>query len=54
MCFDKDTIEELNRFVKIYKMEVTNYYGYIVEFDKTNVSVIMSHIILFSKYDIIY
>ena len=32
--FDKDTIEELNRFAKNYKMKVAYYYGYIVEFDK--------------------
>ena len=35
--FDKDTIEELNKFAKNYRMEVTYYYGYIVEFKKTNV-----------------
>ena len=32
--FDKDTIEELNKFAKNYRMEVTYYYGYILEFKK--------------------
>ena len=48
--FDKDTIEELNKFAKNYKMKVTYYYGYIVEFDKTNVYAISPHKIVFSKY----
>ena len=48
--FDKDTIEELNKFAKNYRMEVTYYYGYIVEFDKTNVYAISPHKIVFTKY----
>ena len=48
--FDKDTIEELNRFAKNYKMKVTYYYGYIVEFDKVNVYAISPHKIVFTKY----
>ena len=27
--FDKDTIEELSKFAKTYRMEVKYYYGYI-------------------------
>ena len=42
--FDKDTIEELNKFAKKY------YYGYIVEFDKVNVYAISPHKIVFAKY----
>ena len=48
--FDKDTIEELNKFAKNYRMEVTYYYGYIVEFKKTNVYAISPHKIVFTKY----
>ena len=48
--FDKDTIEELNKFVKKYRMEVTYYYGYIVEFEKANVYAISPHKIVFTKY----
>ena len=48
--FDKDTIEELNKFAKNYRMEVTYYYGYIVEFKKTNVYAISPHKIVFKKY----
>ena len=48
--FDKDTIEELNKFAKNYRMEVTYYYGYIVEFKKPNVQAISPHKIVFSKY----
>jgi len=31
-------------------MEVMYYYGYIVEFDKTNINAISPHKIVFSKY----
>ena len=48
--FDKDTKEELNKFAKTYKMKVTYYYGYIVEFKKANVYAISPHKIIFSKY----
>ena len=48
--FDKDTIEELNRYAKNYKMKVTYYYGYIVEFDKVNIHAISPHKIVFTKY----
>ena len=48
--FDKDTIEELNKFAKTYKIKVTYCYGYIVEFDKTNVYAISPHKMLFTKY----
>lgn len=48
--FDKDTKEELNKFAKTYRMEVTYYYGYIVEFDKVNMDAISPHKIVFSKY----
>ena len=48
--FDKDTIEELNKFAKNYKIKVTYYYGYIVEFKKTNVYAISPHKIVFTKY----
>ena len=48
--FDKDTIEELNKFAKTYKMKVIYYYGYIVEFDKVNVYAISPHKIVFTKY----
>ena len=48
--FDKDTIEELNKFAKNYKMKVTYYYGYIVEFEKTNVYAISPHKLVFNKY----
>ena len=48
--FDKDTIEELNKFAKNYRMEVKYYYGYIVEFKKTNVYAISPHKIVFTKY----
>ena len=49
--FDKDTIEELNKFAKTYRMKVTYYYGYIVEFKKTNVYAISPHKIVISKYE---
>ena len=48
--FDKDTIDELNKFAKTYRMEVKYYYGYISKFDKLNVHVITPHKIIFSKY----
>ena len=48
--FDKDTIEDLNKFAKTYKMKVTYYYGYIVAFDKANVYAISPHKIVFTKY----
>ena len=32
--FDKDTIEELNKFAKNYRMKIVYYYGYIVELKK--------------------
>ena len=48
--FDKDTIEELNKFAKNYRMEVEYYYGYISIFDKLNVHTISPHKIIFSKY----
>jgi len=48
--FDKDTIEELNKFAKNYRMKVTYYYGYIVNFDKVNVYAISPHKIVFTKY----
>lgn len=48
--FDKDTIEELNKFAKTYRMKVTYYYGYIVEFYKVNVHAISPHKIIFNKY----
>lgn len=48
--FDKETIEELTKFVKNYRMKVTYYYGYIVEFDKVNLQAISPHKIVFSKY----
>lgn len=48
--FDKDTIEELNKFAKNYRMEVKYYYGYISKFDKLNVHTISPHKIVFSKY----
>ena len=48
--FDKDNIEELNKFAKTYRMKVTYYYGYIVEFDKVNVYAISPHKIVFTKY----
>ena len=48
--FNKDTIEELNKFAKNYKMNVTYYYGYIVNFDKVNVYAISPHKIVFTKY----
>ena len=48
--FDKDTIEELNKFANNYRMTVTYYYGYIVEFDKVNVYAISPHKIVFTKY----
>ena len=48
--FNKDTTEELNKFAKTYKMKVTYYYGYIVEFKKTNVYAISPHKIVFTKY----
>jgi len=44
--FEKDTIEELNKFVKTYRMD----YGYIVDFDKVNIHAISPHKIVFSKY----
>ena len=48
--FDKDTIEELNKFAKNYKIKVMYYYGYIVEFDKVNIQAISPHKIVFTKY----
>ena len=48
--FEKGTIEELNKFAKNYRMKVTYYYGYIVEFDKVNIHAISPHKIVFSKY----
>ena len=48
--FDKDTNEELNKFAKIYRMEVKYYYVYISKFDKLNVHTISPHKIIFSKY----
>lgn len=48
--FAKDTIEELNKFAKTYKMKAEYYYGYIIEFDKTNVYAISPHKIVFTKY----
>ena len=48
--FDKDTIEEFNNFANNYKLKVTYYYGYIVEFDKTKVYAISPHKIVFTKY----
>ena len=48
--FDKDTIEELNKFANTYKIKVTYYYGYISKFDKLNVHTISPHKIVFSKY----
>ena len=48
--FDKDTIEELNKFANIYRMKVTYYYGYIVNFEKVNVYAISPHKIVFKKY----
>ena len=48
--FDKDTKEELNKFVKTYGMKVEYYYGYISKFDKLNVHTISPHKIIFSKY----
>ena len=48
--FDKDTIEELNKFAKTYRMEVKYYYGYISIFDKLNVHTITPHKIVFTKY----
>ena len=48
--FDRDTKEELNKFAKTYRMKVTYYYGYIVEFDKVNVNAISPHKIVFTKY----
>lgn len=48
--FDKDTKEELNRFTKTYRIEVTYHYGYISKFDKLNVHTINPHKIIFSKY----
>ncbi|MDO4962614.1 MAG: hypothetical protein Q4E75_00720 [bacterium] len=34
------TIEELNKFAKTNRIELTYYYGYIVGFDKTNIHAI--------------
>ena len=48
--FDKDTIEEFNNFANNYKLKVTYYYGYIVEFDKTKVYAISPHKIVFTKH----
>ena len=48
--FDKDTKEELNKFVKTYGMKVEYYYGYISIFDKLNVHTISPNKIIFSKY----
>ncbi len=48
--FAKDNIEELNKFAKNYKIKVTYYYGYIVEFDKVNIQAISPHKIVFTKY----
>ena len=48
--FDEDTMNELNKFVQTYRMGITYYCGYIVEFDKVNVHAISPHKIIFSKY----
>ena len=48
--FDEDTMEELNKFAKTYRMKVEYYYGYISKFDKLNVHAISPHKIIFSKY----
>ena len=48
--FDRDTIKELNKFAKTYRIKVTYYYGYIVNFDKENVYAISPHKIVFTKY----
>jgi hypothetical protein len=45
MCYNM-----MNKFAKNYRMEVTYYYGYIVEFKKTNVYAISPHKIVFTKY----
>ena len=45
--FDKDTKEKLNKFAETYRMKVESYYGYIVEFDKTNIYAINPHKIVF-------
>ena len=50
ITFDKDTKDELTKFAESYRMEVTYYYGYIIEFDKVNIHAISPHKIVFSKY----
>lgn len=49
--FNADTIEELKKFARTNRIELTYYYGYIVDFDKTNIHAISPHKIIFSKYD---
>ena len=51
--FDKDTIEELNKFAKNYRIKTEYYYGYIVGFEKTNIYAISPHKIVFLSMDII-
>ena len=48
--FDKEIIEESNKFAKNYRMKVMYYYGYIGEFKKINVCAISPHKIVFKKY----
>ena len=48
--FDKETKEELNKFAKTYRMEVTYYYDYNSKIDKLNVYTINPYKIIFSKY----
>ena len=47
--FDKDTIKELNKFAKNYRIKFTYYDGYILRFEKTNVYSITPHRLVFSK-----
>ena len=47
--FEKNTKEELTRFVKTYRMKVKYYYGYISKFDKLNVHTISPHKIVFNS-----
>ena len=44
--FNADTIEELNKFAKTNRIELTYYYGYIVDFDKANIHAISPHKII--------
>ena len=44
--FNADTIEELNKFAKTNRIEITYYYGYIVDFDKANIHAISPHKII--------